>query len=108
MLQLFERENDIIITHNFSDPLRRYMFSFHDGRDASCRMVKCILKRFGNSGAECSSDLHRGQWHHGIFPTEAVVFILLLDRPVAKDSAIAVSLRAWRAQEFVDQLRAHC
>src|SRR5689334_1710607 len=50
--------------------------------------------------------MHQGQWHHGIFPALAVVFILLLPRPVATDSVITVRLRARRAQEFVDQLRA--
>ena len=36
----------------------------------------------------------------------AVVFVLLLACPVAKDSPNGVRLRARRAQEFVDQLRA--
>jgi hypothetical protein len=52
------------------------------------------------------SDMHRGQSHHGIFPALAVGFVLLLARPAANDSAITVRLRARRAQEFVDQLRA--
>jgi len=39
-------------------------------------------------------------------PALAVVFVLLLARPVAKDSPNVVRLRARRAQEFVDQLRA--
>jgi hypothetical protein len=50
--------------------------------------------------------MHRGQWHHGIFPALTVVFVLLLPLPVAKDSDITVRLRARRAQEFVDELRA--
>jgi hypothetical protein len=106
MLQLFERENDVIITNDFGDSLRRYVFGFHDGRDPSWRMVKCILKKIRQSSVESPSDMQRGQWHHGIFPALAVVFVLLLPRPVATDSAIPVRLRARRAQEFVDQLRA--
>jgi len=39
-------------------------------------------------------------------PALAVVCVLLLARPVAKDPPNAVRLRAVRAQEFVDQLRA--
>jgi len=39
-------------------------------------------------------------------PTLAVIFVLLLARPVTKDSPIAVRLKAMRAQDFVDQLRA--
>ena len=39
-------------------------------------------------------------------PTVAVIFVLLLARPVTKDSPIAVRLKPARAQEFVDQLRA--
>ena len=39
-------------------------------------------------------------------PTLAVIFVLLLARPVTKDSPIAVRLKTMRAQEFVDQLRA--
>jgi len=50
--------------------------------------------------------MYSGQWHRGIFPALAVVFILLLARPVATDLPITVRLRAKRAQEFVDQLRA--
>ena len=50
--------------------------------------------------------MHRGQLHHGIFPALTFVFVLLLVRPVANDSAITVRVRARRAQEFVDQLRA--
>src|SRR5215470_71921 len=38
-------------------------------------------------------------------PTLAVIFILLLVRPVTKDSPITVRLKTMRAQEFVDQLR---
>jgi hypothetical protein len=40
-----------------------------------------------------------------IEPTLAVVFVLLLARPVANDVPNIVRLRAKRAQEFVDQLR---
>ena len=39
-------------------------------------------------------------------PTLAVIFVLLLARPVTKDSPIVVRLKTMRAQEFVDQLRA--
>jgi hypothetical protein len=38
-------------------------------------------------------------------PALAVIFVLLLARPVAKDAPNMVWLRARRAQEFVDQLR---
>ena len=38
-------------------------------------------------------------------PTLAVIFVLLLARPVTKDSPITVRLKTMRAQEFVDQLR---
>jgi hypothetical protein len=69
-------------------------------------MVKCILKKIWQSGAESPFDMYHGQSHRGIFPAVAVVFILLLPRPVATDLPITVRLRAKRAQEFVDQLRA--
>jgi hypothetical protein len=39
-------------------------------------------------------------------PALSVVFVLLMARPVAKDSPGIVSIKAARAQEFVDQLRA--
>jgi hypothetical protein len=39
-------------------------------------------------------------------PALAVVFVLLSARPLAKDPPNVVRLRAMRAQEFVDQLRA--
>jgi hypothetical protein len=47
-----------------------------------------------------------GHRHRGIFPVVAVVFVFLLASPVAKDSPNTLRLRARRAQEFVDQLRA--
>ncbi len=77
-----------------------------DSRVASSRMIKCILKTPWLSGAESPSDMHYGQWHRGIFPALAVVFVLLLARPVAQDPPNTLRLRAARAQEFVDQLRA--
>jgi hypothetical protein len=46
---------------------------------------------------------------HGVWFFEPVlifVFVFLLSSPVAKDSPSIVTLRARRAQEFVDQLRA--
>jgi hypothetical protein len=39
-------------------------------------------------------------------PTLAVIFVLLLARPVTKDSPIVIRLKTTRAQEFLDQLRA--
>jgi hypothetical protein len=49
---------------------------------------------------------HFGKRHRFLEPALSIVFVLLIARPAAKDSPSSVSLKARRAQELVDQLRA--
>jgi hypothetical protein len=59
-------------------------------------------RRWQRHGRLCAAGTHRVRF---LEPALLVGFVLLMARPVAKDPTNIASLRARRAQEFVDQLR---
>jgi len=86
-----------------------YEETFHDAIEAVCgvrgnRMLKDdrISPVAGWSWRLHSVSPYRGRFFE---PLLIVAFIFLLANPVAKDSQTRMTLKALRAQEFVDQLR---